>query len=432
MTSITQEAPPIVRQRKSHRKSRLGCGNCKLRSVKCDEAKPTCTRCLTSGFTCNYTRSVPSLQLAHTGAFKLDLSTPSLGLPAPAPRLRIPVALPVPGKMGEYEMRESDFAALDRFRKRTALTVGNQATRHLYTEGAYGLGTAHPYLLHIFLAFALIHDVHLNPSLSSAKHRSSLAFHWYHGTALFKHYLIQPNLSGSERDALWAAAALLGSSSFAYIGSSNPEEAWPARKPEETDLDWLKMSDGKKVVWHIADPTRPDSMFHPLVNDHSTRDIPDGFAPISPSALPSSIYSLYNLNTSSPTGNPYHVAASIIAQLLPREIDDDNIIIFLTFISQLDPRYRRLLEEKDPRAMLLLAWWYSQTVVHRVWWLRQRSLMEGQAIIIYLEKHCQDEPRIIELLDFPRGVFETVKRQGKNGEDKSLGAALAIRASLHE
>lgn len=183
----------VIRQRKPHRKSRLGCGNCKLRSVKvqsssssissharlllhplrspaeqhlliepihlthlqCDESKPTCKRCASSGFLCNYTRSTPALQLASSiggaGTLKLTLDAPmrlpapslSRGLPPPAPGLRIPVAGPVAGgPEGSYEMRPADYAALDRFRTRTVFTVGNAATRHLYRDGAFELGVS--------------------------------------------------------------------------------------------------------------------------------------------------------------------------------------------------------------------------------------------------------------------------------------------------
>ncbi|KAF7186616.1 Sterol uptake control protein 2 [Pseudocercospora fuligena] len=41
-------------KRATHRKSRQGCVRCKKRRVKCDEAKPTCTACLTRGETCHY------------------------------------------------------------------------------------------------------------------------------------------------------------------------------------------------------------------------------------------------------------------------------------------------------------------------------------------------------------------------------------------
>ncbi|KAH7186188.1 uncharacterized protein B0J16DRAFT_363187 [Fusarium flagelliforme] len=41
------------KERKGNPKSRSGCGTCKIRKVKCDEAKPICTRCATGGFDCD-------------------------------------------------------------------------------------------------------------------------------------------------------------------------------------------------------------------------------------------------------------------------------------------------------------------------------------------------------------------------------------------
>lgn len=171
-----QEKKLPTRQRKSHRKSRQGCGNCKLRSIKvcfcppitpvffciprtrlssyahsppglatsrshlqCDETKPTCKRCAASGFSCNYSRAAPALQLAHVGAFKLDLSP---GLPAPNPHVSIPVMLPVPGRIGDYRMKAEDFATLDRFHKRTVLHMGTPGTRKLFSHEAFGLGAS--------------------------------------------------------------------------------------------------------------------------------------------------------------------------------------------------------------------------------------------------------------------------------------------------
>jgi hypothetical protein len=59
---VSTAAPPradqlaAVRKRKTHSKSRQGCGNCKLRRVKCDEAKPGCRRCQDYGVRCSYSR----------------------------------------------------------------------------------------------------------------------------------------------------------------------------------------------------------------------------------------------------------------------------------------------------------------------------------------------------------------------------------------
>ncbi|KAI0008827.1 hypothetical protein F4779DRAFT_417657 [Xylariaceae sp. FL0662B] len=48
-----QSAPPAKRKRASKPKVRTGCLTCKIRRVKCDEAKPSCTRCTSTGRTCD-------------------------------------------------------------------------------------------------------------------------------------------------------------------------------------------------------------------------------------------------------------------------------------------------------------------------------------------------------------------------------------------
>ncbi|KAH7144384.1 hypothetical protein B0J13DRAFT_43792 [Dactylonectria estremocensis] len=418
--------PVAVRQRKAHRKSRLGCGNCKLRSVKCDESKPTCNRCASSGYVCNYARSAPALQLAGTaGASTLKLMlgpprtparvpapSPSRGLPLPLPGLRIPVAGPVAGgDLGTYEMRPADYAAIQRFRTRTVLTVGSSSTRHLYREEAFALSSSDPFLMHVFLAFTLLHDSFLSSFTTSAAHRSQLAFHWYHGTALFHRNLSAASrsspraLAGSHRDALWASAAILGSAAFAFVDSVDPTASWPLHEASPSDLDWLKMSDGKRAVWDIADPTRPDSIFHPLLADQAVNVAPNGLAPIPPDVLPASFYPLFDLASSTACTNPYHVATSILAQLLPREMNDKTVIQFLSFLSQLDPRFRRLLEDKDPRALLLLVYWLARLASFEAWWLNQRALIEGKAICIYLERDCADDALIMELVQYPKKLL---------------------------
>ncbi|KAH7409474.1 hypothetical protein BKA64DRAFT_693346 [Cadophora sp. MPI-SDFR-AT-0126] len=50
--------------RKPHKKSRLGCGNCKRRRIKCDERKPTCSNCARHNMTCDFSRSAENTNLA--------------------------------------------------------------------------------------------------------------------------------------------------------------------------------------------------------------------------------------------------------------------------------------------------------------------------------------------------------------------------------
>lgn len=54
---------PITR--KSRGKSRAGCGNCKMRRTKCDETRPLCRKCRSSGYACDFSQSGEALQSTY-------------------------------------------------------------------------------------------------------------------------------------------------------------------------------------------------------------------------------------------------------------------------------------------------------------------------------------------------------------------------------
>ncbi|KAF2416084.1 hypothetical protein EJ08DRAFT_119450 [Tothia fuscella] len=65
--------PPEIRRRRGHKKSKLGCLECKRRKIKCDEKRPACSRCILSLNNCLY----PTPQLPPvTKAREHGLSTP--------------------------------------------------------------------------------------------------------------------------------------------------------------------------------------------------------------------------------------------------------------------------------------------------------------------------------------------------------------------
>jgi hypothetical protein len=280
----------------------------------------------------------------------------------------------------------------------------------------------HPDLLHCFLTIALIHDNDLalatkNPA--NAINRSALAFHWYHATVLFKKKLARTDLTSSDRDSLWISAALLGGAAFGFHDTHDPYRAWPLRDPDPMDLDWLKMAIGKRVVWKIADPTRDDSFFKVMSNAADIAALSIKSKDITTKDLPPAFHGLFNLTPeSAPESNPYHTPAITIAGFLYERCTPKNFLTFLMFLERIDDRFQRLLEEKDPRALLLLCWWYAKVCVYDGWWLCRRAVIEGRAICIYLDNHCVGDKRYQELLRFPRNVFSLVET------DPSLAAAI--------
>ncbi|KAL5362418.1 hypothetical protein BJX96DRAFT_166649 [Aspergillus floccosus] len=53
--------------RKSHKKSRLGCTNCKARRIKCDEGRPSCFNCIRHSVQCSYSH-LPGVQGPSKGS----------------------------------------------------------------------------------------------------------------------------------------------------------------------------------------------------------------------------------------------------------------------------------------------------------------------------------------------------------------------------
>lgn len=167
------------------------------------------------------------------------------------------------------------------------------------------------------------------------------------------------------------------------------------------------MSDGKKEVWRLVDPLREGSVWKDVLNyEHHKDPEPYGHTVPELDMLAPFLIRLYSFDPfsthPSDSQDPYHTAASILVRLLELDCNHYTIMYFLSFLGHMDVRFRRLLHEKDPKALLLLAWWYGKMCQYNVWWQSRRMVLEGQAICIYLERFHGEEEGIVKLLDYPK------------------------------
>ena len=239
----------------------------------------------------------------------------------------------------------------------------------------------------------------------------NLLYHWHQGTSKFKDTLFKP-IRNESKDALWASAALLGIVSIANFEAETPEDAWPLRPSTPHDLNWLKLTEGKKAVFTIANPLRTDSVFHeawpghtnlfrPMIEEHlhSDKEVV---------AMTRDFSDLYDLGPGSKNvSNPYYHSAMSLAQLLHAECNASNITGYLGVIMHIQPELNRLLDLKDAKALLLLALWYAKLYKGQ-WWVYRRGLIEGQAICMYLDRHHANDARLQRLLQWPKIEFGLV------------------------
>lgn len=405
----------VNRRLKAHRKSRRGCGNCKLRRVKCDESKPRCKKCTTFGVFCNYDCQYSDLQLAVSGIANIEtvqilpLSLKQTSPSIIAPSLKIQSTGLIESKKAIYDFGEQDLELLNKFRTRTVYTITTDQNLHLYQKETLKLAHSYPYLMHAILSLTLMHDRYLSAA-PNAQLSTIEAFHWYQGTALFNAKLSGP-IQASERDATYATAACLGVIAFYYIEARTPEEAWPLKPPSSLDLNWLVLSDGKKELAKVTQPAGEKSAFQTLMPFENTKPRSTSSTVPGLEALPSEFIQLCGLDTMSNAGeNPYYAVASGLAKSLHSECQITTILSFLSFIMNMLPEYKRLLKQKDPCALLLLAYWFAKMCQYPHWWIIGRAALEGQAICIYLQRYYGDEPDIQKLLQFPRMMCGAVVR----------------------
>jgi hypothetical protein len=257
--------------------------------------------------------------------------------------------------------------------------------------------------MHIALGFTLMHDRHLISSPPRPPSTAELA-HFTRGTALFNLKLSGP-LTPSEKDAIWGAATLLGSSTFAHIEALSPEQAWPLRKPSESDLDWLRMYDGKREIWRIVDPTRPNCCLHLLSQEVEKFRQEMSITEPGLKRLPGELCRLLGLHGHIDfLSNPYRTPANILNNLMVMESSRTSILAFLSFLILMQADFRQLVVDKDPYALILLAYWFAEFSQYHAWYVWRRSILECQAICIYLDRYHGNIEHLDIILEHPRRI----------------------------
>ncbi|OGM48675.1 hypothetical protein ABOM_001980 [Aspergillus bombycis] len=362
-------ALPRLRLRKAHRKSRNGCRNCKLRRVKCDEVQPACRRCSAYGVLCNYGSDAPDLQMAR------EMEDPAVISADATTTLEL--------------TREGRDHLISFEKSGTLLTIATVHHKELLQ-----LACLNPYLMHVVLAIAATH----NRLRGTPTPRGPSTFESYHVSqcaALLSRKLSQP-LQPEDRDPLWMTSTLLGIISTSSIPSLTPQEVWPLKSSYTSDLEWLRMAEGKMAVWRLADPLRPNGLF---------RDMADEYAQMYDSPLcteidrvPLALARICGITpSSSPNTNPYFTAVHTLAPVLGEYPGQPSRARILSFTSRMDRPFKSLLHARDPVALLLLSLWYIKAG-DVVWWLRLRARVEYQSICIYLRRYHADRWDILDLL----------------------------------
>lgn len=283
-----------------------------------------------------------------------------------------------------------------RFQERTVFTLSTQQIAKRYAKVIPRIALEHEHLFHATIAITLIHDRAL---ANITKPSQVESYHLGQSAALFNRRL-SGAISVNDCDAIWATAAFLCTTACFAVNTTNPEEAFPLKTVPSTDLEWLRMQAGLKVVWNAVDPYKTNNQLW-RTDLHKTED--NCVFPLVPPSgifgLSEDIVELCELTSeSNNTNNPYHTAVWHLSWMLKLECDPSNILKFMVFAGGMSSAFKALLKQRDPRALLLLGLWYSKLVLS-AWWMATRAAVESEAICRYLHRFHPDEHRILRLLE---------------------------------
>lgn len=319
----------------------------------------------------------------------------------------------------------------DKFRVRTAFSISFGERLETYQKHVASLASAvctsltgvlstpltlrvqNPHLFHAVVTMTLVHDRYLDPESRQPGYE---AYHWYRATSAFSEALTR-RPRGDEPAALLMTAALLGLLSMANIEATTPEEAWPLAPPSSSDLAWLKMSEGKKEVFKVTQQTKviPTPLWEKLSSFYRDGTIQTllgrKLTTQEKATLPEDFSGLFNAKLSGSSAedgdDPFQWAANRLAVVLASDSSPEIMVLgFLLLVSAMRSDFKQLLVDKEPRALVLLAWWFAKANELGFWWVSRRSLLEGQAICVYLEREYPHDRDLQKLLDFPKSVFE--------------------------
>lgn len=257
----------------------------------------------------------------------------------------------------------------------------------------------------MLLSVTLMHDAHLaNPLAAGSATKTSRAAleHWNTASGLFNDVLSRP-IPPAYRDAIWATGVFLGAASFWSIGSTRVYDVWPLKPEEPDDLAWLRIGEGKKHLWRLAQPLRSDSIFCALVEDNSCLSVPEWANVVSPDEPGSQLFIrvMETLDLTAPSKNDisiYYHPVLALSKCPNVKLTQDNALKFLYIMAVITPEFLELLEVKDMKAIFIMGWWYILLKTGDLWWMSRRARIEGQAIRIWLRRQ-RDGGKLAELLD---------------------------------
>ncbi|EMD65083.1 hypothetical protein COCSADRAFT_116463 [Bipolaris sorokiniana ND90Pr] len=381
-----------------HSKSRGGCLTCKRKKVKCDEARPKCRYCNQRKFDCEYVHKSSSKTPESLSSHEASPQPPSneVDFCISSSQSLIPpsnTSIGIFTSLDHYLMQYYETYVWQRF-----VMWDDPVVKSLHKDVVPKMGISHTFLLYSLLSIAATQSNIQTPSKQVEK--QALV---YRQKTFESYKTALQRITPENYEAVLATGTFLLSLVLPLASYTDDEY-----------LDWifslLKLSEGLRVLaslrWDhgieklsVYPLVRRESRIlppPPIINPvtHVPTD-PLGATPMTPNPpstytsshladqnglfLPPLLTSLFESTMSLQNESGSHVAtllsafqalSPIFLSLYYYHLTEDFSIRISVFPSFLTPDFLHLVRQREPRALVLIAWWFALAdLVPQGWWV---------------------------------------------------------------
>ncbi|PGH32818.1 hypothetical protein GX50_04358 [[Emmonsia] crescens] len=258
------------------------------------------------------------------------------------------------------------------------------------------LAFQNPYLMHAVFGIAVTHLRHLLPHDKS--YAIAAGIHWQRAIKLYRREISKP-IDEHNMDPLMSTCMLLSTITFS-TEECKPADSW-IFSSDPTRLSWLLGQSGLRYILEaITIDQLQRSIWFEAFQESDDEDYTFNNNSPGLEGLHPGLAELCDIDeTTTEESNPYHWPLRMLSPMLPLKADRNNFSKLIPFIGRLEPAYIKLLQEKDPRALLILSYWLGKMCEEKQWWIYSRVSSECFAICMFLEHN--EDTRILNLLQYP-------------------------------
>ncbi|RDW78846.1 Zn(II)2Cys6 transcription factor [Aspergillus mulundensis] len=254
-----------IRSRRTHRKSRLGCGNCKKRRVKCDEKKPMCSNCVQHSIDCDFqfpASSSPSEGSTppQTRRFKFRPSKYQSQTSSPAPEqassnsrsigVQCDSSPTIDFKGGPGEgISLPDLSLFHHFTTSTYCTLAAEEAYPVWQIHVPRWGFSFPSIMHLLITLSALHLAHLNPA-KQAEYIHEADEHFTFGVRSVTSVLALDTLDSTNCQQIYIAAVMI---CFAYF-ARGPRDGEYLVFNAKGKSEWLVLLHGVRTILSQKQP----------------------------------------------------------------------------------------------------------------------------------------------------------------------------------